>query len=166
MNRVAFYKLVALVRPYLQKNVLKAIASSGSPITPLIKVAATVRFLAGGSYIDICGLFGLSMKNWYSKKYVLYETLEAFDRVLKLGMSFNADFLREREREFAHFSKNHLRGCVMAIDGWICQTRMPTVAEVGIDVKSYRNRKQMWGIVLSLELICGCQLTIQYSFYY
>ena len=45
MTRLAFFKLLRLVRDDLGKNVPMAKRSSGSPVTPLIKLAVTIRWL-------------------------------------------------------------------------------------------------------------------------
>ena len=42
-------------------------------------------------------------------------------------------------------------GCLMAIDGWVCQTRKPTKDEV-FDVNKFRNRYGIWGFVV----LAGC----------
>ena len=65
MSKDNFYILLHLVEDDLRKDKFKAMNSSGSPVTPLIKLAATVRWLAGGMYIDICGLYGLSQTSFF-----------------------------------------------------------------------------------------------------
>ena len=45
MTRHAFFSLLRLVRTDLETNTTMAEKSSGSPVTPLIKLAATIRWL-------------------------------------------------------------------------------------------------------------------------
>jgi hypothetical protein len=45
----------------LERDETRAVRSSGSPITLRTKLACTLRFLAGGSYLDICFAFGVAI---------------------------------------------------------------------------------------------------------
>lgn len=146
ISRDGFYKLLLKIRPFLQKkNPKQATNSSGSPISNTTKLAATLRWMAGGSYLDICGLFGLDFPNFFKEKYILWETMYALDRALVLEFSLDPEVLKKNSEDFARLSKGNLQGCVSAIDGWVCVTRQPTIAEVGATVSSYRNRHQCFG---------------------
>jgi hypothetical protein len=56
MTKQAFFRLLRLVKEDLTKNAVKAIASSGSSITPIIKLAATIRWLVWLSSIALITL--------------------------------------------------------------------------------------------------------------
>ena len=73
MSRDGFYELLTKVHPILKRDSCKAINSSGSPVLPVTKLAATLRFLAGGSYLDIAAMFGLDDVNFFHPNYVLWE---------------------------------------------------------------------------------------------
>ncbi len=66
MTRVAFFRLLRLVKEDLTKSTVRAIASSGSPVTPLIKLAATIRWLVCFSEFIMSSrfLFTHSRKGW------------------------------------------------------------------------------------------------------
>ena len=51
--------------------------------------------------------------------------------------------------------------CVMAIDGWVCKTRQPTLKEVGNTIGSYRNRKQCWAILV----LAGCDSKCRFNMF-
>lgn len=160
LSRKAFYHLHELIKSEISPRFPQhAINSSGSPISSVTKLAATLRFLAGGSYLDICALFGLDATNFFAKHYVLWPTIDAIDRKLSLGLSLNADSLKRTSDEFAAFSHGKLNGCIMAIDGWVCKTRQPMVKEVGLDVKAFRNRKSCWAIVV----LAGCDARLRFN---
>jgi hypothetical protein len=58
LNRVAFNDLLQKISPLLPgQDVDEAIRSSGSPITNYCRLAMTLRWLAGGHYLDICQLY-------------------------------------------------------------------------------------------------------------
>ena len=151
MGRAAFGKLLDLIKNDISaKDGRKGGAYSIPNVT---KLAATLRWLAGGSYLDISSLFGLDQSNFFNKHGFLWKTIDAIDAALDLGMSFAPDFLARTAAEFAALSRNRMTRCVMAVDGWVCETRQPTKSEVGAEtVLTYRNRKSCWGIVC----IAGC----------
>jgi hypothetical protein len=126
----------------------------------MTKLLATIRWLAGGSYLDIAAFFGLSPACFFHPQYFLWECLEAIDSVIPLGFSFDEEDLKRTSEGFAKFSGGHLKNCVMAVDGWVCKTRQPTRKEVGPAVASYRNRKQCFGIVVLAGCDADCRFTM------
>ena len=122
MSKDNFYILLHLVEDDLRKDKFKAMNSSGSPVTPLIKLAATLRWLAGGMYIDICGLYGLSQTSFFHPlRGPLWPTIYALDIALADMVVFPTD-IRSCEKaaaDFAVFSRNMLQHCVCAVDGTI-----------------------------------------------
>ena len=94
--------------------------SSGSPVTPLIKLAATIRWLAGGMYIDICAVFGLSQTTFFHPlRGPLWPTIYALDVALADMVVFPTDLdsCTKAAKEFANYSRNMLQHCVCAVDG-------------------------------------------------
>ena len=161
MSRRAFQNLLDKVSPELSVDENQATRGSGSPNLPQTALAATIRWLAGGSYLDICALFGLDFHNFFNRNYVLWKTITILDNVLTLGINFSDD--EELEQTFEEFGKlcdGRMRGCAMAIDGWVCKTRKPTTKEVGISIKNYRNRKGCWGLVV----LAGCDALCRFNY--
>jgi hypothetical protein len=141
MTKQAFFRLLRLVKEDLTKYAVKAIASSGSSVTPIIKLAATIRWLvrlfvvtllffrphtfivtqAGGMYIDICGLFGLSQTSFFHPVHdPLWPTLlHAIDIALADYVQFQTDVIscEKAASAFAHFSRGMLSNCVCAVYG-------------------------------------------------
>ena len=66
MTRVSFNKLLDLIKDQISSDEKQAKNSSGSAISAATKLGATIRFLAGGSYIDIAGLYGLDPNNFFN----------------------------------------------------------------------------------------------------
>ena len=89
MDRAAFGDLYKLVYGDMMPDVKKGTNSSGSAVTPLIKLAVTLRWLAGGSYIDICGLFGLGVGSFFSSRGPLWPTIEILNIRLSSYMVFD-----------------------------------------------------------------------------
>lgn len=96
LDCASFDELVEILDPVLKKNEDFAIRSSGSPIRTETRLAVTLRWLSGGSYIDICFAWGISKSSFYSDHGVLWPTISALDQVLKLGVPLeNTEALEE-----------------------------------------------------------------------
>jgi hypothetical protein len=163
MSRVNFYKLLELIGPCMPvHNVQRAVNSSGSPITPVHKLGATLRWLAGGSYLDICTMFGISEGTFFNEERgPLWPTIEAIDATFNIGIPFrDVDALQGISDGFSRLSHGHLHGCVMAVDGWVIRTRAPNLAETE-DIISFRNRHACWGIVV----LAGCDSKTRYMMF-
>jgi hypothetical protein len=120
MSKKSFYVLLKLVHDDLIKDHSKAKNSSGSPITPLIKLAASIRWLAGGMYIDICAAFGLCQTTFFHPlRGPLWPTIYALDVALANMVIFPTDVesCNKAAQEFSNFSRNMLQHCVCAVDG-------------------------------------------------
>ena len=168
MPRERFDELQALIEEDIKKDPGMAGRSSGSVINAQTRLAVTLRFLAGGSHLDITALYGISLKNFFNVKYgVLWSTIDALDKHLPLKMSLDPATLRQKAERFSEIcgvrSSNGgeiMLGCVQAFDGWVMQTRCPTKKEVGAgNVKSYRNRKSCWGLVI----MAGCDADLNFD---
>ena len=69
VDRQTFSELLLKTTPFLPiASEQQAISSSGSMITNEMKLGMTLRWLSGGSYLDICCEYGVSSKTLYSKK--------------------------------------------------------------------------------------------------
>lgn len=74
--------------------------------------------------------------------------MNAIDKAFVIGFPFGNETKLQRIAEgFSRLSRNHMRNCVLAIDGWVCRTRQPFSNETPYP-SSYRNRKDCFGIVI------------------
>jgi hypothetical protein len=74
-----------------------------------------LRWLAGGSYLDIADMHGVHPATFFDK---LWDTLYALDKVTKLSFDVkNMDAMRTAEASFFRNNHGSLKGCVGAIDG-------------------------------------------------
>ena len=81
MGRNGFNHLLARIEPRMNHSdsdlsVARAISSSGSPISKKTKLASTLRWLAGGSYHDICIEFGLCSHSFFNEDGPLWDTIK------------------------------------------------------------------------------------------
>ena len=89
MSRYAFYRLVEIVTDKSKPtDRCKAENSSGSEVSIVTKVACALRWLAGGSYIDICFAFGIAPGSFYHEDGILWGTLKIIDECFTIGFPF------------------------------------------------------------------------------
>ena len=82
LNLKSFNELLLKIHDRIEvSNIYQVIRSSGSYITPEIMLASTLRWLAGGSYIDICFTHGISVSSFYN---ILWEVIDSINSVQKI----------------------------------------------------------------------------------
>jgi len=106
MSKAAFENLLILIDPYLPiTNEKMAQISSGSTVNNRTKLACTLRWLAGGSYLDTCFEFGVSKATFYAADGVVWPVMEAIDVVLEIGLPVNDPVELQRiSKEFDVYS--------------------------------------------------------------
>jgi hypothetical protein len=62
MSRMSFEALLATIRHDLERNEGMATRSSGEPVYPYLQLAIALRYLAGGSYLDIADCYKVSVR--------------------------------------------------------------------------------------------------------
>ena len=142
MSKAAFHELVRLCRPYLPVR-RKARADS---VTPEVALSMTLRWLAGGSYLDICDVHNVRESCFFVTK---SRTLEAMKKGLKAEIRFPET---EEERAkvaagFAAYSNGALRGCLSSLDGLAVQIHEPTKKDTP-NPAGFKNRKGFFAILV------------------
>jgi DDE superfamily endonuclease len=153
LSREAFYWLLLKIKMDLQpKASLRQRLHFDREITAKTKLAITLRWLAGGSYLDIYFAFGVAISTFFKSDGILWGTIAAIDNNIDIGFPLNdIQKLEEISEGFSGQCKRRMTGCVMAMDGWVMKTRCPNITEVTNQI-CYRNRKGVWGLVI----FAGC----------
>lgn len=161
MDRASFGLLLGKVSPFLQDtDEERAIQSSGAVVTKQTKLYATLRWLAGGSYLDICFGWGLAEGSFFNyNEGIVWPVINALDKCFLIGLPTDTAELNKMADDFSKFSGGQLHGCVTAIDGWVARTRKPHVGEVD-DIMAYRNRHDCWGLVVLAGCDAHCRFTM------
>jgi hypothetical protein len=155
MDRLSFLELEKQLDPYLIRNDVMSIRSSGSPISTRTRLAVTIRWLAGGSHLDICFAFGVSASSFYSDRGILWPTIEALNSILDISFPLNDDSaLAELAKGFREHSGGVFDGLVTVIDGMAVRVRCPTEKEVPVDRMKYVCRKGGFAVIL----LAGCDV--------
>lgn len=145
MERANFYRLFELFRLKIETRCgLVNQSSNFGCINPLVRFAATLRWLAGGSHLDLCVCYEIPHGSFYPDCGILWPTIAAIDEVLDLYFPLQEpENLEAISEGFSELNSANIKGCVMAIDGLV-STRCPKESETE-NVKCFRNRKGCWG---------------------
>ncbi len=135
-----------------QTNILHAHEhTTGGFVSGEVKLALTLRLLAGGSYMDLALLFEVGFSTSYEIFHKVIKDWILDDRLVKInGVDYCEDDnrLRKVARDFATASRNVINGCIGAIDGWVVKIRRPRRWKdlEGGDPASFFSRKGFFGI--------------------
>jgi hypothetical protein len=123
------------------------------PIQYELEFAVTLRWLAGGNYLDIMYHHGISESGfWRAIHACIYAILiEYADDELGSSKFSDSAKLDEIERTFAQHNQGAVRGCVGAVDGMAVKIKRPTLSECD-NPMSYYSRKGFYAVVL--QAIC------------
>lgn len=159
VDRSTFDDILELISPVLvERDKVKACNSSGTPISCKTRLAVTLRWLAGGSHIDLCFAWGIGYSTFYSDRGVIWPTIEALDSVFTIGLPIDdPNRLEELSRGFYEHSDGIFDGCVIAMDGLAVRTRCPFENEVEFR-KDYRFRKGGFAIIT----LAGCDVDCRF----
>ena len=165
MHRYQFNILLNCVRTKLEPQTWWAkqcaINSSGSWVKAELKIAATLRVLAGGSYLDASDLFALSARSFHRNTFwpVIIAICNCEDPAIdNVHFPFNDHAkLKKHEATFTRFQK-HFAGTVAAGDGCAFRIKRPSSDEVQGDVQNNYTRKYAWAY--GFILFCDGDLNI------
>ena len=152
MRRDIFNCLLQKILPNIslsERGVINGNNSSGSIIQPKIKLAVTLRYLAGASHLDLSFGYGVSKSGLFNQTNgIIWKTMEAINNVLEISFPVDdVSKMNDIEIGFRKYSLHRIRGCVMAVDGWVVRTRKPYRSEVS-NINCFRNRKDCYGLVV------------------
>jgi DDE superfamily endonuclease len=147
----SFYKLLSYIKEGLVVDESKAIGRSGA-ILPELCLFCTLRWLAGGSYLDIFTITGVSIASFYR---VIYRTLRLIVncKQLEIKLPQNEAECQQVAEGFQSISyKGAITNCIGVIDGYLLRINTPTRSDAG-NVRSYfSGHYQCHGI--NVQAIC------------
>ena len=103
--------------------------STGGFVSGEVKLALTLRLLAGGSYLDLALLYEVGHTYAYDIFHDVVKNWLLDKRLVNIhGIEYvtNEERLEKVALEFARSSNGLFNGCIGAIDGWIVKIRKPT----------------------------------------
>jgi hypothetical protein len=121
------------------------------PVTPELKLAITLRFLAGGNVNDLWRLYGVSVTQLYVS---VWATVDAINKNSHINIDFSdRDQLQQIESGFAAKSSRQLfRGCIGAIDGIQVKVSKPSIRDGVLNPREFFCRKGFYSI--NVQAVC------------
>jgi hypothetical protein len=135
MERSSFDKLLGYIREDLLVSETHAFKRGGS-ISPELCLYCTLRYLAGGSYLDICDIAGISKPSFYR---VVWKTITLIVKCPQLRIAFPSDreeIAKAMEGFTGISSGGAIQNCVSVVDGYLMRIKVPSKHESG-NVRSF-----------------------------
>jgi hypothetical protein len=152
LDREDFFEQLRLITPEITRDSTNV---GSTWIDPMIKLAITLRFLAGAIYLDLSWGYDIPHKTVHA---YINETLVALDKAnnnIKFPIDDEAE-LEKLEAGFADICGGIFRGTVAAGDGIVFRTDAPSPDEVGGDVTSFYCRKGFYAF--GMQGFCDSKL--------
>ena len=162
MSKAAFHGLADQIR----EEVLVKLAQRtqgrvtiGVPVEVLLSM--TIRWLAGGAYVDIADLHGVSETCFWNMLPPLMESIANLEGITPAFPMRDEAALQEIADGFAKLDKSGIfTGCVGALDGLIIEIIKPALRDCA-NPANYRNRKEMWAV--TAQVMCDHKRRITFG---
>lgn len=131
MSKASFFSLLGIIAPYFNEDEIQQFGCvrDANPITPLIALHATIRFLSGSTYLDMSDFSIISQSSFYRVVWkVIHIIIDAPEFAFELPKNpcDSPKYMEELAKSFkAIQTQNIFSGCVGAIDGWLCRIETP-----------------------------------------
>jgi DDE superfamily endonuclease len=145
MRKDSFDKLVVLLEEDLAVND-KAANKRGGAIIPELCLYCTLRYLAGGSYLDICDIAGISQSSFYR---VVWKSITALVKCNALRITFpkTTEEIESATAGFASVSTEQaITNCVGVVDGYLLRIKVPARKEAKNVRAFFSGHYQCYGI--------------------
>jgi DDE superfamily endonuclease len=160
MSLESFKKLCTLLDPYLAVDpVMSSVRTNKPKIGTEIIVSSFIRWIAGGSYIDIHDISGVSVSSFYR---ILGRCMNAILECDALKYTFpqTPEEISTAAEGFKAISTNNfLIGCVGVMDGLLVRIKVPAASEVGHVKSFYSGHYSAYGV--NIQACCDhrCRFT-------
>ena len=158
MHHPSFVKLCSLIHPLVSVDpVMSKIRTGKGPITTEIALHCLLRWLGGGSYLDIRLCAGISISSFYNCIYRCIEAILLCD-ALSYSLPTTVNEIEEAANGFKALSTHGvIDGCVACMDGLLLSIQTPARDETG-NVKAYfSGHYQAYGMNLQAAWDSQCR---------
>jgi DDE superfamily endonuclease len=162
MTRQSFEKLVLLIETELQVDEVAA-HSRGGAIIPEVCLYCTLRYLAGGSYLDISDVAGISQASFYR---VVWKTITALVKCPALCIQFpkSDEEVKAAIAGFASVSTDGaIHNCAGVVDGYLMRIKVPSKEEVKNVRSFFSGHYQCYGVNIQAAADHHCRF-VHFSF--
>jgi DDE superfamily endonuclease len=157
MSHESFVKLLSMIKPHISNPDVRMGALRGGVILPELRLYATLRYLAGGSYTDICFFCGISTSMFYSS---VWEVIHGINKAIRIKFPSSPLECAELAADFETVShRGVFKNVVGAVDGYLMAIYTPHKKHAN-NVRSYfSGHYQRYGI--NVQACCDrhCRFT-------
>jgi len=147
MNLESFNRLCSWIDPFVKVDpVMSSVRTGKSVIVTEVALHCLLRWLAGGSHLDIRISAGISIPSFYA---CVYKCINAILNCDQLAINFptSNEEISESARNFCNASTNGIiDGCVACLDGMLLPIRTPSSDETGNVMAYYSGHYADYGI--------------------
>ena len=122
----------------------------GGLICGEIKLALTIRLMAGGSYLDLAAIYVCGYTYIYQFFSLCEQELDLLRRLYRIDFYNNLTDENEMKKGSTAFangtSMGLLYGCIGAIDGWLVKILCPNKTRDGVENPGFFNRKGFFAL--------------------
>lgn len=150
MDYDTFAHILHAISPALERNYLQS-ERGGGYVSPSLQLGMTLRWLAGGSYLDIYDKYGVSKTSFYDH---VFQCCEAIIDRFPIVFPTDVPTLHKIAKEFGqrqHWFMRVFVRIVGAIDGILIKIKCPSLKEVGMP-KHFYCRKGFFA--LNVQAVC------------
>jgi DDE superfamily endonuclease len=157
MSYDSFCTLLDQIRCQLNTIDEEMAALRGGPILHELYLYATIRYLAGASYSDICFFCGISKSTFYS---ILWRTIHAINRAISIDFPASPEDCAATAADFEKISYDGVvSNCVGALDGYLLPIVTPWKQHAK-NVRSYfSGHYQKYGVNIQACCDAHCRFT-------
>eukprot|EP00951_Prasinocladus_malaysianus_P004139 scaffold29253_cov31-Prasinocladus_malaysianus.AAC.2 len=160
VSKARFAEIANNIRSLVEaENHHQARRSSGSSVSAEIKLSAFLRYLAGGHYLDIVDMHGISESTFYQ---LLTDVPRAINEVYSDEIAFpmeDPQKLEELSQGFYQRSGQTMAGIVGALDGVVLLISKPSLLDVP-NPSDHWNRKGHYAVVY--QVLVDSKMKIQW----
>jgi len=161
MNHESFNKLCSWIEPSVSVDqVMSSVRTGKSPIVPEIALHCLLRWLAGGSHLDIRISAGISIASFYV---CIYKCIDALLHCNHLAIHFpdSDEEISESAQNFRSASSDGvIDGCIACLDGMLLPIRTPSSQETGNVMAYYSGHYADYGI--NVQAACDSECRFVY----
>ncbi|POM62800.1 hypothetical protein PHPALM_27989 [Phytophthora palmivora] len=147
MSYASFMALAAKLETYLAVDEKQSRNRTGiEPITHINKLQMCLRWFSGGSYHDIRTNSGVSVGAFYA---AIHEVVDVINAHPDLQLRFPTTVATQRHaaKSFERLSSSRVvKGCIGAVNGWLCPIRVPWRKEVAQVRSFFSGHYQRYGV--------------------
>lgn len=157
MSYGSFLTLLDMIRPYFPETNDQMAALRGGSILPELKLYATIRYLSGASYSDICFFCHFSQASFYR---VVRQTMDAINKAIHISFPSTPTDCALLAASFERLSHDRIiTNCVGVLDGYLLAIVTPP-KKIAKNVRSYfSGHYQKYGINIQACCDSHCRFT-------